>query len=451
MNTLLNYISRLTPGQLLAQCLVLVAAIGILDYQTGYEMNMAVVYLAPVFVVAWAMGSHAAIVMSIICTTAWYVSLLHMHQEYSHPLLYVWDGAIQFAMFVTFGVVIARLKSALSNADERFAAVLEGLDAAVYVADDHTGAVLYANEQFRKTFGEGSKRPALPPGVREGEMNDETSGRSYLVHSRPMRWVDGRVVTLRLATDITDRRKADALFRQQQQKMQRMARLVTVGEMASTIAHELNQPLAAITNYTMGCVRRLRAGNVSEQEIVEAMDKAAAQAERASKVVQRVRALVSRRAPNVIACDINEVLAGVASIMSLEARQNGAGIALELSESVPYVQADPLLIEQVILNLARNGIEAMEETPAAERQLTIRSRSRDEGSVEVQVVDSGRGIDRDVEANLFTPFFSTKPHGMGLGLHICRSIIEAHGGHVGVKPNTDRGTTIEFSLKTVYA
>src|SRR5438046_9522158 len=133
--------------------------------------------------------------------------------------------------------------------------------------------------------------------------------------------------------------------------MQMTARLVTVGEMATTIAHELNQPLAAITNYANGCVRRLKAGNWTESELLEAMEKGAAQAERASKVIQRVRAFVARRAPNVVPCDINEVVAGVASIISIEARQSGASLALELSNAIPYVQADPLLMEQVILNL----------------------------------------------------------------------------------------------------
>ena len=450
MHKLMNYISRLPPGQLLAQCLVVVALTGYVDYKTGYEMNMAVVYLAPIFAVAWALGSQASFVMAIICSTAWYLSMLDMHHNYSQPLLHVWDGVIQFVMFVIFGFVIARLKGALSNADERFAAVLEGLDAAVYVADDERGEVLYANDQFRTAFPEGSIALAHA-GEYEGEFQDAKSGRWYLARSRPMRWIDGRVVTLRFATDITERRNAEIEYRQQQEKMQMTARLVTVGEMATTIAHELNQPLAAITNYANGCVRRLKADNWTESELLEAMEKGAAQAERASKVVQRVRAFVARRSPNLVPCDINEVVSGVASIVSVEARESGANFALELSESVPYVQADPLLMEQVILNLARNGIEAMHETPEGDRQLTIRSRPREDDTVEVEVVDRGRGIDPQVEGKLFTPFYSTKPQGMGLGLHICRSIVEAHGGHVRISRNADQGTTFHFSLKTVYA
>jgi C4-dicarboxylate-specific signal transduction histidine kinase len=229
------------------------------------------------------------------------------------------------------------------------------------------------------------------------------------------------------------------------------ARLVTVGEMATTIAHELNQPLAAITNYSMGCVRRLRSGNWREAELIDAMEKGAAQAERASKVIQRVRSFVSRRAPNLVSCDINEVITGVGSMISVEARQRGASVTLDLSHVIPYVHADPVLMEQVILNLARNAIEAMEDNSADERQVTIRSRAYEEETVEIEVSDHGRGIDPQLEGNLFTPFFSTKPHGTGLGLHICRSIVEAHGGHVWLTRNAEKGVTFHFSLTTVYA
>jgi C4-dicarboxylate-specific signal transduction histidine kinase len=445
------YLTRLPPGRLLAVCLVLIMVIGFIDYYTGSEMNVAMLYLAPIFLAAWGMGTNAAIVMSIISMTAWFLSVLYMHQTYSQPLLHVWDGIIQFAMFALFAFVISKLKNALSHADERFATVLEGLNAPVFVRDSDTGELLYANEQFLKTFPTGDELPPLPRSVYEGEVHDKTRGRWYLIHSQPVRWIDGRTVRLFLATDISERRRAEALFRQQQEKMQMTARLVTIGEMATTLAHELNQPLAAISNYSMGCVRRLRSGTWDEDELLDALEKGAAQAERASKVIQRVRAFVGRRTPNLIPCDINEVVNDVSPMIGLEARQNGANLKLDLSEIVPYVHADPLLMEQVILNLSRNAIEAMQETEPDERQLTIRSRPNGDNTVEVEVIDRGRGIDPQLEGNLFTPFFSTKSHGMGLGLHICRSIVEAHGGHVWVSRNAGHGLTFHFSLKTVYA
>ena len=451
MNKLTAYLSTLPPARLLAICLALVTVIGVLDYLSGVEMNVAMLYLAPIFMTAWVLGTHAAIVMSIIATTAWFISVLYMHQTYSQPWLHIWDGSIQFLMFVVFGVVISKLKIALGHADERFATVLEGLDAAVYVSDAETGEVVYANEKFRKTFPAAINLPAVPRGVQQGEFHDVARGRWYFVHSRPMRWIDGRMVRLQLATDISERRRTEALFRQQQEKLQMTARLVTVGEMATTLAHELNQPLAAISNYSMGCVRRLRSGNWQESELLDAMEKGAAQAERASKVLQRVRSFVSRRAPNLVSCDINDVISGVASMLSIEARTRGASIVLALSDTIPYVHADPVLMEQVILNLSRNAFEAMEERRPEERQLTIRTRAAEAETVEIAVADRGSGIDPQLEGNLFTPFFSTKPHGTGLGLHICRSIVEAHGGHVWVTRNPDMGVAFHFSLKTVYA
>lgn len=451
MNKLASQLTTMPGGRLLAICVALVVAIGIIDYVTGYEMSVAMLYLAPIFIAAWTLATGAAVFIAVLAMAASFVSVSYIDAEYAQPILHVWGGMIQFGMFVLFAVVVSKLKSALSHADERFATVLEGLNSAVYVSDAKTGEVLYANEQFRRTFPAGTRLPYLPQSAREGEVHDTSRGKWYLIHSRPMRWIDGRTVRLQLATDVTERRRAEALYRQQQEKMQLTARLVTVGEMASTIAHELNQPLAAITNYNMGCVRRLNSGHWNEAELLDAMQKSAAQAERASKVIQRVRAFVARRAPNLVLCDINEVVGGVSQMIGVEARQSGATLKLELSTFVPYVHADPLLMEQVILNLSRNAIEAMQETRNGERQLTIRSRPNGSDLVEVEIADSGRGIDPQLEANLFTPFFSTKREGMGLGLHICRSIVEAHGGRVWVSRNSGEGVTFHFSLKSVFA
>jgi signal transduction histidine kinase len=451
MNRLVSQLTIMSRGRLLALCVALVLAIGMIDYLTGYEMSVTILYLAPIFIAAWTLGSVAALGIACLATAAWSLSIYYILPAYAKPMLHVWGGVIQFGMFILFGGVVSKLKSALSHADERFATVLEGLNSAVYVSDAKTGEVLYANEQFRRTFPAGTRLPNLPQSAREGEVHDTTRGKWYLIHSRPVRWIDGRTVRLQLATDITERRRAEALYRQQQEKMQLTARLVTVGEMASTIAHELNQPLAAITNYNMGCVRRLNSGHWNEAELLDVMQKSAAQAERASKVVQRVRAFVARRAPNLVLCDINEVVSGVSQMIGVEARQSGATLKLELSSFVPYVRADPLLMEQVILNLSRNAIEAMQEARNDERQVTIRSRPNGSDLVEVEVADCGRGIDPQLEANLFTPFFSTKREGMGLGLHICRSIVEAHGGRVWVSRNSDEGVTFHFSLKSVFA
>lgn len=430
-----------------AMCVVLLGLVAAVDYATGYELNVSVLYLAPVFIATWIFGSRAGIIVSVIAA----VSAVFTGHTYSHKIYEVWDAAIQFAMFAIFALVIAKLKAALGHADERFSTVLEGLDVPVYVTDEASGELLYANEPFRKSFAGGREPPALPPGQREGEVQEAGRGRWFLVHERPLRWIDGQLARLHVATDITERRRTEELHLQQQEKLALTARLVAVGEMATTLAHELNQPLAAIANYNMGCAQRLRSGDWEASELLDAMEKSAAQAERASSVIQRVREFVVRRQPRLVACDINEVVRGVRSAIEAEAAKHSVRLVLALSERIPYARADETLMEQVILNLARNAIDAMEDSPIEERELCINSREGAEETIEVEVADRGRGIDPELEANLFSPFFSTKPDGMGLGLHISRSIVEAHGGHLWITRNAERGVVFHFSLLSVYS
>jgi len=387
---------------------------------------------------------------------------------YSHPLYYFWDAAIKFVTFAIFAVIISKLKIALSHADERFVTVLEGLEAAVYVSD-MDGRLLYANEQFHRAIEAGSsllsvpdaaKPPVSPPGgvaidrMRPGvigsEFYDANSERWYLVRARAIRWVDGKTVRLQLATDITDRKNAERLNLQQQERLQMTERLVAMGEMASTLAHEINQPLAAIANYNMGCVRRLRSGEWNASELLSAMEKASIQAERAAKVIQRVREFVRKRSPDFSLCSVNEIIAGVAALIELEAEKNLIRLVLELGSNVPSVRADAVMIEQVVLNLVRNGIESMGETAPENRRLVIRSISSGPDAVEVSIIDSGCGIDAGLRQNLFTPFFTSKPQGTGLGLHICRSIVEMHSGRLWYTPNPSGGTVFHFSLPTAH-
>lgn len=446
LNRLDRYLGSLPPAAVWSIALALAVAIAASDYATGYDMSLAVLYLAPIFIVSWTLGQRSGILIAMLCSVIWSLSVLLMHPPLVDPLLQVWDGGIQFAMYVLFSIVIAKLRTALAQADDRFAAVLEGMDAAVYVSDGKTGELLYANERFRAGFPPGHPLPALPDDEHQGEFHDTARGQWFLVHIRSMRWVDGRPVRLVLATDITERKRSEAIFHGQQEKIEANARFVAVGEMASTLAHELNQPLAAVVNYSMGCVRRLRSGTGPDAgELLEMMEKTAAQAERAGKVLQRVRAFAGRRTPNPVPCDLNEIIRNIMPMLVNEAQQHSADIALQLVGQPLVVRGDTLLLEQVILNLARNALESMNDTPAAERRLTIRSRV-EESAVVAEFVDCGRGIDPQLESHLFTPFFSTKPRGTGLGLHICRSIVEAHGGRLWMSRNADRGATFHVCL-----
>ena len=449
-------------------CVALIAAIAVLDYTTGNELNVSILYLGPIFISSWILGRDAGITISMMAIVMWLVPIPFLDTIYSHPFYYFWDAAITFVTFALFAVIIARLKTALDHADERFVTVLEGLDSAVFVTEEN-GALLYGNEQFHRSFGAGvafldavrdgageragpgEQEASLHAGTREGEFHDAGHRRWYLIRSRAIRWVDGRTVRLHRANDITDRKHAEEVSRQQQEKLQMTSRLITVGEMASTLAHEMNQPLAAIANYAMGCVRRLRSGNWNTAELLAALEKTGAQAERAGKIIQRVRAFVSKREPTFTDCDLNEVIRGVAALIEIEAETNGVAVSTELAAGLPLVRADPVMIEQVILNLVKNAIEAMQETAIGLRRLAIRSCTGAANAVEVAVSDTGHGVGADFEQNLAAPFFTTKPRGMGLGLHICRSIIEVHAGRLWVARNPSGGTTLLFSLPIAAA
>ena len=443
-------------------CLALIAVIATGDYATGYELSLSILYLVPVMISTWILGRDAGITVSMLASAAWLIATSFLGHAYSHPFYHFWDAAIKFVTFAVFAIIISELKIALSHADERFVTVLEGLDAAVYVTG-LDGRLLYANERFHKAVAAGSSlgksviQPSLPlsarsapdnldAGVYEGEFHDVEAGRWYLIRSRAIRWVDGRTVRLHLATDMSDRKQARELFLQQQEKLQMTARLITVGEMASTLAHEINQPLAAIANYNMGCVRRMRAGDWNKDELLAAMEKAGAQAERAGRIIQRVRELVRKREPSFAKCDLNEILEGVTALIEIDAEKSSVRLVLELAAGAPPVRADAVMIEQVIFNLIKNGIEAMQETPIEHRRLVIRSVVHAPQTVEVAIADNGPGIDNPLAENLFAPFFTTKPQGMGLGLHICRSIIEMHAGKLWCDRNPSGGSIFHFSL-----
>ncbi|MCK0508494.1 PAS domain-containing sensor histidine kinase [Aromatoleum anaerobium] len=369
-----------------------------------------------------------------------------------------------------------RIRAALEAAHERFEAVLDGLEAAVFVADAGTDEILFANRAFKNIHGfdavgrtvrgvavpqpeRGDYRldpralkPAdVPRELFDGELQHPLSGRWYHVRERATRWVDGRVVRMGIATDITERKQTAEVSRQQAERLQRTSRLITMGEMASTLAHELNQPLAAIANYCMGCVTRIQSGNVRGEDLLAAMQKASFQAERAGKIIRRVREFVKKSEPRRSAVQISEVLDDAIGFAEIDAKRMSSRIVADVAAGLPAVFADRIMIEQVVLNLVKNGIDSMAELPRDERVLVVRARALGPSAVEVSVIDRGHGIDEDDRARLFTPFYTTKAEGMGMGLNICRSIIEFHDGRLVVDSNPDGGTIFSFTLPTEVA
>ncbi|MFO1195572.1 MAG: PAS domain S-box protein [Burkholderiaceae bacterium] len=354
-----------------------------------------------------------------------------------------------------------RVREELAAAHERFTTVLDELDAAVWVAAlPGAGtaapgtAPLFTNRTFRQLFG--SVGGELPVNWLDGssvgwvprEMLQPRLGRWFEVRARQIRWVDGSPVRMLVATDVTRRHEAEEQQRQQDQKLQRTARLVTMGEMASSLAHELNQPLTAISNYCMGLATRIRSRvaqgqPVDADEMLVMLGKTAAQAERAGMVIRRIREFVKRSEPERIVCDVRTIVADAVGLAEIDAQRQGVRIDVTLPASLPTLHADPILVEQVLLNLIKNGIDAMRDAPSRHLEVAVVVRT---DVVEFSVTDAGAGLDPAARDKLFEPFFTTKSEGMGMGLNICRSIVESHQGRLWVEPNDTQGCTFRFTI-----
>lgn len=248
--------------------------------------------------------------------------------------------------------------------------------------------------------------------------------------------------------DITERIRAEELARQQQEQLQFTSRLVTMGEMASTLAHELNQPLAAIASYNAGCINMLARPECQPEEIRPALEKISVQAQRAGKIIRRVHDFVRKSEPKRAPCALSEVIDDCLGFAEADARKSRIRIDCE-TPLLPPIPADRLMLEQVLLNLIRNGMEAMASTPDFARVLHIQT-ELNQTELRVRVSDNGCGISPEVKDKLFTAFFTTKPEGMGVGLSICRSIIEFHRGRLWAEDNpqspTGSGTMFVFTL-----
>ncbi len=298
---------------------------------------------------------------------------------------------------------------------------------------------------------EGSLRAAREPGVprvgiemkltrRGGEQFDA------LLYEAPLIDAEGRQTGwMGSVLDITERKRARELARQQEEKLAATARLVTMGEMASTIAHELNQPLSAIASYTTGCLNLLEGGELARGELKEALRKSAQQTQRAGRIIRRVHDFVRKSEPTRTPVRMNAVIEEAVGFAEAEARKRRVRIQARLSDENPELQADPLLLQQVVLNLLRNAMDAMAVTPPADREIRVASEAGP-AHVTVSISDRGCGISPEIRAQLFEPFFTTKAEGMGMGLNICRSIMELHRGRVWAEPNPGGGTVFSFSL-----
>ena len=359
-----------------------------------------------------------------------------------------------------------RIREQLSASHERFTIVLESLDASVSVAPLGSEELLFANKLYRLWFGSQTgghlqlvaQAGVLPASSASGADDEDglmglpadplTSAHSgnaeiYLpelgkwleVRSRYLSWVDGRLAQMVIATDITPRRLAEEQTARQTERAQSVSRLITMGEMASSVAHELNQPLTAISNYCSGIISRIHSGNITEEALLTALEKTAHQAQRAGQIIQRIRDFVKKSEPNRQLADVAAMVDEAVELADIELRRHNVRLTHYVAARLPPVMADTILIEQVLVNLMKNGAESIAhaERPPAGRSVELRVVPRQvEGMqvVEFVVQDTGKGLATEVLERLFEAFFSTKSEGMGMGLNLCRSIVESHHGRM---------------------
>ena len=308
-----------------------------------------------------------------------------------------------------------------------------------YWADDYLDETRAIHD--RVLAGEGPEEGfELKLKRRNGEVIDVLIHEAPLIdaHGKHSGWMGSMV-------DVTERKQAEERARTERERLQSTARLVAMGEMASSIAHELNQPLAAISSYCTGAANMLR-NEAPAKEVVPALDKAVDQARRAGQVIRRIYNLARHSENRFEPVKLAERIDAALALMESDIRQNGVRVTLSLTSHV--VEGDPVLLEQALFNLFRNAVESMRDTAPEQRQIIVTLGCID-GYASLKIADHGCGIAADVADKLFDPLFTTKADGMGMGLAICRSVVENHRGRLSFEANPTGGTVFHILLPLV--
>lgn len=258
--------------------------------------------------------------------------------------------------------------------------------------------------------------------------------------------VPGARVFTGMVRDISARRRAEAEARRRNAELAHAARLSTIGELTSGIAHEVNQPLTAMVNFAEACLRMLRSGNADTHKLEDALGQITVQGQRAGHIIRHMRRLARKGESERVTVNVSHLVQDVLGLVSNELRASGIALHLVLDESLPAVKCDRIQVEQVVLNLVRNAMDVLEEGPAEGRELTIRTRADGHENIEILVEDTGEGFAVGDDERIFETFFTTKPDGLGMGLSISRSIIEDHGGRLWASPRPGGGAIFHVNL-----
>lgn len=366
-------------------------------------------------------------------------------------------------------------EEALRVSERRYRELVQTMSEALALTDSRH-VITYVNESFCSMFGYSSEevvgrhllefvheedkaamreRMSQTPEADAPVKRYETAwitcdGRKITTLTSPKRIFDpqaGYVGCLGIFTDITERKQIEEREKKHMLELAHVSRVTTMGEMSSQIAHELAQPLTAIAGLSTGCLKLFRAGAAGHEDIEESLRDISQQANRARDIVVRLRNFVRNDEVARSRIEMNDLVRGVVPLIEVEARWYRLPVKLDLWEPLPVLMGDRILIEQVLLNLVHNAIEAMCAVEPGRRNLVIRTAMPGPKAVRVSVIDSGPGISDEVKARVFDPFFTTKPDGMGMGLAITRSIIDAHDGVLQIEDTRDPGgTTFSFTL-----
>jgi two-component system sensor kinase FixL len=365
------------------------------------------------------------------------------------------------------------VEDALRESEERFRNLIEGSIQGIFIHQNWKP--LFANQAYADILGYSSPQEILAGDSFEHHIapHERPRLRAYLTarlsgEEAPVHYEyealckDGAVVTLdkivRLiywkgqtaiqdtVIDISARKRAEEQARQREAELAHVARLSTMGEMATTLAHELNQPLTAIVSYAEGAVRRFRRDNEQYPELVDVLDQTAKLAKRAARIISGMRDFVRKQDNRFEPVNVNEVIAEAIRLSKAEARKRGIAVNLDLMPNLPEVHGNLIQLEQVMLNLIRNAIEAMENTESNQKSLLVATFTNGDHEIQLAVKDTGTGLPEDIAPRILDPFVTTKPEGLGLGLPISRTIVEAHGGRLWSHCQTEEGTTFYIAL-----
>lgn len=372
------------------------------------------------------------------------------------PLKPIEEGARSMGWLVTLRDVTEqnRARIALATEHQRTVLMIESMNAAVSVVhlEEAGDELLYANAAYTRICGDSVRchmrmqklfEEAQPVG-HTAEIHDDETGRWLSVTRSVLPWPGKGLSEMLAVTDITERKEVEHRMQMQTKAAERASNLITMGEMASSLAHEINQPLAAVQNYAAAALTMIQKGRMDENRAAEALNKIVNQTQRAAYIIRRIRSFAKSKEgeANITATPVGKLVAAAMELALMQAKLMGMTIEVRVDNADHVLVCDAVMIEQVLINLLKNGMEASLETASRSVSLTV---TTDEAQTVFEVADHGCGLSGTAD-KVFSPFFSTKATGMGIGLNICRSVVESHRGRMQFLPNEGGGTLVRVLL-----